>query len=398
MDVAFPLVRGISIPETTLAISRDYTSGMTNPPPFRRRRAYFRVAAIAVGLGVLALAEGALRLVGVERYYAPAAPLVGFSDIQPLFVKDEDTQTFQIPPSRHAFFQPESFAADKAVDGYRIFCLGGSTVQGRPYSIETSFTTWLELNLKAADPDRHWEVVNCGGVSYASYRLVPIMREVLQYEPDLFIIYTGHNEFLEERSYADIKRRARWIRNLQDQIFQTRIAGLIRTCLPAAPPQPAIDLPAEVDALLDYEGGLAHYHRDETWRNGVIYEYEQNLQKMTEIARDAAVPLLLLNPVSNVRDTPPFKVELPADFSDEQRARLAAAWQTAISASWDALDESWRPRRQYFRSIRNTRRRCFCSPRSRKHEATTTRQGIRISTPRTPTFARCECWSPCTMR
>ena len=31
----------------------------------------------------------------------------------------------------------------------------------------------LELSLRAARPEREWDVINCGGVSYASYRLVP---------------------------------------------------------------------------------------------------------------------------------------------------------------------------------------------------------------------------------
>ena len=63
--------------------------------------------------------------------------------------------------------------------------LGGSTVQGRPFSIETAFSTWLELSLTAADPSRIWQVVNCGGVSYASYRLAPIVDESSCYKPDL---------------------------------------------------------------------------------------------------------------------------------------------------------------------------------------------------------------------
>ena len=44
-------------------------------------------------------------------------------------------------------------------------------------------------------------MINCGGVSYASYRLGPILDEVLGYEPDLIMLYTGHNEFLEARTY-----------------------------------------------------------------------------------------------------------------------------------------------------------------------------------------------------
>ena len=61
-----------------------------------------------------------------------------------------EEDTYEIPATRQKFFQPESFAAQKADDEFRIFVFGGSTVQGRPYAIETSFTTWLELALAAA--------------------------------------------------------------------------------------------------------------------------------------------------------------------------------------------------------------------------------------------------------
>jgi len=305
-------------------------------PQSKKRRVLFRLAAIAFGLACIGVLEIGLRVAGVDRYFEPAAPLVGFSEIQPLFVKNAAGDRFEIPTSRQAFFRPESFAAQKAPDEYRIFCFGGSTVQGRPYSIETSFTTWLELNLKAADPDRNWEAVNCGGVSYASYRLVPLLRESLQYDPDLFVVYTGHNEFLEERTYESIKRQPKWMRRWQDRVLQLRIAGLLRSFLPDKKDEKQeIDMPAEVDALLDYQGGLAKYHRDDVWRDGVIYEYEQNLRKLVEIARAADVPIVLVNPVCNVADTPPFKVELPSDFSAEQKAEFERQWEAAKNASWD---------------------------------------------------------------
>ena len=114
--------------------------------------------------------------------------------------------------------------ANKSRDEFRIFCLGGSTVQGRPYANETSFTTWLELSLQAADPRRQWQVVNCGGVSYASYRLLPIMKETLQYEPDLYIIYTGQNEFLEERTYGEIVDAIRKKCDLHGDLYRAAIS------------------------------------------------------------------------------------------------------------------------------------------------------------------------------
>ena len=194
----------------------------------RRRHVLFRIGAICLGLSPLLVLEGVCRIGGWGTPEDVGDPFVGFSDVRPLFVLDEDR--YEIPASRQTYFRPDGFAATKPSAEFRIFCLGGSTVQGRPYSIETSFTTWLELSLQAADPSRRWEVVNCGGVSYASYRLVPIMQEVINYDPDLFIVYTGHNEFLEDRTYAHIKHRPAWLKAAHERLTNLRNVR----CLPIA--------------------------------------------------------------------------------------------------------------------------------------------------------------------
>lgn len=303
-----------------------------------RRRALYRVGAILFGLGLLLLLEGSLRLLNWGRIADTGDPYVGFSDIVPLFEASKQGSIYEVTNSRLNWFQPEWFAAEKPPDEFRIFCLGGSTVQGRPYSIETSFTTWLELSLTAADDSRTWQVVNCGGVSYASYRLVPILQEVLDYAPDLVIVYTGHNEFLEDRSYGEIKNQARWITNLQERLIHWRIFGVAQQLLRRSPPvEPKTNLPSEVDAWLDYHGGLAHYHRNETWRAGVIDHYEHNLKRMVQIAKNAAVPLFFANPVSNLRDTPPFKSEVSPKLSSSEQRTFRAAWQQATEASWEDL-------------------------------------------------------------
>ena len=87
---------------------------------------------------------------------------------------------------------------------YRIVCLGGSATYGRPFFDHTSFAGWLRAFLPKADPSRNWEVINAGAISYASYRVKGLMAELARYEPDLFIAYMGHNEFLERRTYAGV--------------------------------------------------------------------------------------------------------------------------------------------------------------------------------------------------
>ncbi|MGH7200101.1 MAG: GDSL-type esterase/lipase family protein, partial [Planctomycetaceae bacterium] len=250
------------------------------------RKWLFRLAALAAGLSVFVVAEAACRLAGWGRPSDFEDPFVGFSEIHPLFVLSDDAARYETAPSRRPFFKEDSFGRTKADREFRIFVLGGSTVQGSPYSIPTSFTTWLELELDAADPRRDWEVVNCGGVSYASYRLVPILEEVLRYEPDLIIVCTGHNEFLEHRTYGHIPQTPavlavpqRWVHRLRT--YQLLRAGVARLSGPGEPPdrdRPV--LKSEADALLDYRDGLKAYHRDDEWHAGVVAHYEQNLRRM----------------------------------------------------------------------------------------------------------------------
>jgi len=289
------------------------------------RRWLFRLASVWLGLAVVALVE----LIAVERDWGRPGtsddPFVGFDKTVPLFELDESGTRYRIPGSQAKFFVEDSFAARKPPGTFRIFCLGGSTVQGRPWSTETSFTTWLELALEARDSRRNWDVVNCGGISYASYRLVPILEECLRHQPDLVIVCTGHNEFLEDRSYGHLKRMPAALVPLA----RLRIVGLVRQAIQIArgsrrsiPGRPV--LPAEVDALLDYRRGIEAYHRDEAWRRDVTAHFRFNLDRMIRLANAADVPIVLVRPPSNLADARPFKSQHGDHVSEADRRRITA--------------------------------------------------------------------------
>lgn len=298
----------------------------------------FRLLAVALSLLPLVLLEVGFRLCDVGKPTDYDDPFVGFSDIQPLFVLSDDEERYVIARSRQTHFRPDSFAANKSDNEFRIFVLGGSTVQGRPYAIETSFTTFLELALNEADPSRLWQVVNCGGVSYASYRLTPILREVLEYEPDLIILCTGHNEFLEDRTYAHIKNVTNVVQWSQRQASRLRTFNLLRAGWhhfmeeSTDESQDRTQLGAEADARLDWQGGLAKYHRDEDWKQRVQGHFEVSVHGMTQIAQKANVPMLMVVPVSNL-EWPPFKSQHRSDITEEERIEFAQLVEKARQLS-----------------------------------------------------------------
>ncbi len=330
---------------TSMGIKTDQTqtTGECQAKPRRRRRwrrwLCFRLAMIVIVFSPLLLLELALRW-----FVAPAPPVledpyVSFSGLRPLFVLDSTGTRYEIAEERFPFFCYQSFAATKQAHTFRIFCLGGSTVQGRPYAVETSFTCWLKLNLDADASEKKYEVINCGGISYASYRLAPMMRELLTYEPDLFIVYTGHNEFLEDRTYGRIKKLPRVLVRLHRALLKLRSYSLanhyISTWRNRSSRSTRTVLPGEVEAKLDYEEGLKWYHRDDNWRAGTIAHFQYNLETLVRMARKAKVPIILMNPVANLKDSPPFKSEYSPGLTEEAKQRVEALREKASQLDWN---------------------------------------------------------------
>lgn len=310
-----------------------------------RKRWLFRLGAIVLGLSLVLLLEVSCRLLGWGNPVAFDDPFVGFSKVFPLFEQVGDR--YEITPARRKFFADESFAAEKPADGYRIFCLGGSTVQGRPYSIQTAFGTWLELALNTDDPRHEWDVINCGGISYASYRLVPILEECLTYQPDLIILCTGQNEFLEDRSYDRIKDDSGFQRRTAELLSRSHLFTLFREAFHGAENESEKQtdkptLPAEVDAMLDYHDSLAVYHRDDDWRAGIVAHYEFNLRRMIGLCRRAGVPIVLVRPPVNLAGTPPFKSEVSRSLTNSQREELKSLMSSARENYRDDLNASIR--------------------------------------------------------
>ena len=318
-------------------------------------------AAVAC-LFFLAAAEGLFALLGFKPILFDRDPYVGFSSRIPLFVKDTASATpgtLVTAKNKQRIFNLQHFTTPKPKGTYRIFCMGGSTTYGHPYEDPTSFAGWLRATLPKADPSRHWEVINCGGISYASYREALLMEELIQYEPDLFIVLSGQNEFLERRTYGEIISMPAPLRGLGAALSQTRIHAALKTVIDRAQGKPAAradspnTLPAEVETMLERVVGPQAYHRDEPLHQQVTQHFRFNLARMTDIARSAGAPVIFINPASNLRNCAPFKSEHRTGLAEAdlriwqgqvQRARQFASssqWKEALAAitQADAIDD-----------------------------------------------------------
>ena len=334
-------------------------SEMTDPRPANARRARRKRPAKPVrsgrrlprwkkGLfsvlattGFFVLLEVLLALGGVAPSLSRRDPFIGFSSTVPLFVDDDgaDGRGYMVTaPNKLGWFNQQRFLGKKPPGAYRIFSLGGSTTYGRPYDDAASFSGWLREFLNEADSSRSWEVINAGGVSYASYRVVKLMEELLSYEPDLFIIYSGHNEFLERRTYPDLIEAPAALTEIGGWLSRTRIyaagsrivSGLEETSTEAPG---ATVLTSEVDTILARSIGPQDYHRDDRFREQVIAHYRFNLNRMLEMARSAGTEVFLVTPASNLKDCSPFKSEFSEALTDDQTQQFKVLVETGLEAA-----------------------------------------------------------------
>ena len=91
--------------------------------------------------------------------------------------------------------QSDFFLKEKPENGFRVFVMGGSTTAAYPYGYNASFSRVFREAMEDAMPDRHVEVVNVATSAINTYTLYDQVTELLEQDPDLILIYSGHNEF-----------------------------------------------------------------------------------------------------------------------------------------------------------------------------------------------------------
>jgi tetratricopeptide (TPR) repeat protein len=267
-------------------------------------------------LMVAGVVEALLALLGLGVLEHADDPFVGFDSTSPLFVSTQidGEELLATAPAKQVWFNYQQFQVPKPENTRRIFCLGGSTTFGRPFDDKTAFSGWLRQLLPLAEPQTHWEVINAGGVSYASYRVASLMEELCQYEPDLFIVLTGHNEFLERRTYAGLLEEGwsedRFVARTRSVLQSSRLYNLIESI--GRPKnefmiQDREQLPEEVDEMLNHSAGPKDYVRDDQWHEKVLLHLRVNLVRMIQMAEKSGAQIVFVSPASNLRDCLPFK-------------------------------------------------------------------------------------------
>ncbi len=301
----------------------------------KHKQLYFNIALVAVPLVLLFLFEVILRI----SNYAGRLELFVLKrsgDISEYVLNDAFTRRY--------FFQKgiktptplsQRFSAQKAPDTYRIFCLGESTTQGFPYPPNAAFPALLEHILQDVCPDRTIEVLNCGITAVTSYCVLDIEKEILQkYQPDLLVIYTGHNEFYgvfgQASTLSSFKSRsfARLFLSLQRFKLFLLIRDAVNGLLAESVKRPS---GRSVDTLMSLSAKDIDIDLNSETVRRALDNYRRNLEAMCRAAQRKRTPIVLCTQVANVLDLPPFGSKHGKTFSQKDSLLCHEAMQQALA-------------------------------------------------------------------
>ncbi|MDP1676033.1 MAG: hypothetical protein Q8L88_04140 [Bacteroidota bacterium] len=204
---------------------------------------------------------------------------------------------------------PEYFLTTKPNDTYRIFCLGASTTVGYPYWYNASFPSFLRDRLQIQFPNKKIEIINLGLTATNSYTVVDIARELSDYEPNLLIVYDGHNEFYGALgiSSRETLGSSRWIAKIYLRLIHLRTFQLLRNAITNIISSESSTLPSQGRGTMMERLSRGKYiHYNSTTYNNALSIFEENLNELKSICADQKIPLLISSQVSNLRGQAPF--------------------------------------------------------------------------------------------
>jgi len=262
----------------------------------------FTLITFGLVLLLLLLGEGLLRLAGYGTDY-------------PLFI-EKNGRWHSNPRYAEKFFSsrdiniPElidqQLPAKKAQNVWRIVALGGSTTAGFPFEVSINFPYFIKNRLQQLNPGKRIELINLGISAVNSFTVADMTDQVVALQPDLVLLYMGHNEFYGALGPASTQAISahRGLIRLTLWLREWRLYQWLRALLESlAPPAPA---PQENRSLMSQMIGKARLMPDDPLYKATLQNFSANLESIINDFHTAGIPLIISDLVSNLRDQYPL--------------------------------------------------------------------------------------------
>jgi tetratricopeptide (TPR) repeat protein len=248
---------------------------------------------------LLAAAEVALRVSGVGTPTGVTRPCTDHG--QPAYCDNQFFAASFFPPGMYRTPRPYAIPATKPPGTYRIFVLGESVAWGDP-DPTYGFGRYLEVMLRQRYPQTKFEVVNTSITALNSHAFLPMVKELVQYQPDLFVIYAGNTEVVGP--YGPGTVLTPWDLSLpaiRARIFltSTRLGQLLGKVTGSS--QKNAQEWRGMEMFLDRQ-----VRADSPQMRPVYENFAANLRDIVAVARRSGAQVLISTVATNLKDCAPF--------------------------------------------------------------------------------------------
>ena len=294
------------------------------------KRGLFFAITIALPFLLLAAAELTLRLFGWGGYPAWIREVGRISSGSALCLVEPAAAKpyFFANPTRPGYADQTNFLMPKPADTVRIFVIGESAAKGYPQPRNLAISSFLQSMLADAWPDKNVEVINLGTTAVASFPLVYQVRDALKFAPDLFIFYTGNNEFFGAYGTASINAAGslppwalRWMRAARGlALVQVLDSWLYKGS-------------DENQSLMEEMIGQMVIPADSPLREAAARNLAANLGTMLDDVRAAGVPSIVCTTASNESGLAPLGEDDMTGLDEKQQREVRRLLGEAAEAA-----------------------------------------------------------------
>lgn len=188
----------------------------------------------------------------------------------------------------------------------RVLIAGGSTVQGYPHPRRLTAAAYTRSMLGDVFPEHSVEVFNVGITAVSSFAVTKVVQDALSLNPQIVIVYTGHNEIYGVYGSASLSPggNSLFAKSVYYELMQLGTTRFLRFVIDRLRGQSSLDSRVLLDVMSD--AGIVD-SRDSR-REEAVKNLRENLRELAKICKQKRIVLIVCTVASNERGfAPAFK-------------------------------------------------------------------------------------------
>ena len=184
----------------------------------------------------------------------------------------------------------------------RVVVAGGSTIQGYPHPRRLTASAYTRSMLADIFPEYQVDVFNLGITAVSSFVVKKVVQEALSLNPQIVIVYTGHNEIYGVYGSASLSPGGNSLlaKSIYYDLMQLSTTGFLRFLI-----DKFVGMPTDSRVLLNVMSDAGMLDSEDLRRKEAVENLKGNIRELAAQCKQKGVVLIVCTVASNERGFAP---------------------------------------------------------------------------------------------